>query len=105
MNKLEELDALVKALDAIAEKDEVLAETYTVSALADACLNEAGLLRQAAALLRAQAEEIARKDAALSTIETVADNERMDATDTHYAVMLAGIQQTARAALGSPPDA
>ena len=46
--------------------------------------------------------EAARLREALEKIQTVADNERMDATDTHYAVMMAGIQATARAALESP---
>lgn len=53
---------------------------------------------------RAAIAALPRRDAlreALETIQTVADNERMDATDAHYAVILAGIQATARAALRS----
>lgn len=53
--------------------------------------------------IEAQAAEVARYREAMETIQTVADNERMDATDAHYAVILAGIQQTARAALATDP--
>jgi hypothetical protein len=51
-----------------------------------------------AALLGEAASRIEELENALETIETVADNERLEATDAHYAVILAGIQSTARAA-------
>jgi len=59
-------------------------------------------LRNALPQITAALREAARMREALEKIQTVADNERMDATDTHYAVMMAGIQATARAALESP---
>lgn len=59
-------------------------------------------LRNALPQITTALREAARMREALEKIQTVADNERMDATDTHYAVMMAGIQATARAALESP---
>lgn len=57
--------------------------------------------RQATPAERHLIDRIGALERSLETIEIVADNEAMDATDVHYAIILSGIKATARDARAS----
>lgn len=113
MNKLEELDALVKGLEAVCacEPD---AEQRPDGGWEGRIIKCSSC--EARDLLRAQAEEIARKDAALRDLLMRLDNKIALARDSNATshgysyVLCEGIEacieaSKARAALTVPPDA